>query len=796
FIANNGVNALLVGGLNMPLSCTSAPDGCVIASTQSPITVADSNAEGQLSGWRAFGAGLPNALIEELAYNPTVDVLTAGLVGRGAWVLYDATSLFPQATILKFGLANNNSTPDAALLTNGTVGSRPLIKYGTGTLTIAGNASYTGSTTIDDGTLQLGAGGASGSILGNVTFCTSAADPLCNATESKFLVVDRSDAYTFGGLIAGPGQLVQAGSGTLILTGNSGGFLGPTLAAGGALVIGPGAKLGGSVTVENHALVGGYGTIGGALANPSGIVMPGGSIGTLSVGGNYVQGSGGALLTLLGRGAASVLAVGGKASLAGTLDLAAAPGAGPAPFGKMVILTAGRGVIGTFGQVMDLSILPASVLYTASAVDVQLGGFAGGTGNTAAIVTALNAAVPTATGDFAAALGLALTLPAAQLQQTLASFGGPIYGNMAQVSLADRRLFLSAMDRRIGLLSGDAPAGANEGGRGGGIPGGIPGGVASLWGRGGNAMQLATLGEAIDDPNGAAAGEPGTAAAPPCNLWARGFGQFGSIGNSGVAPGSNYSTGGGTIGADLIRDPDSLFGVAVGGGQSSLSVNTLPESGTIGFVQLGAYGAHALGRGFAIDGAGILAHDFYDVSRSIVLPGAPRAATSSHGGNDVVADVGFSRPFLADDWQVMPRAGLAYFHIGQSAFSEAGAGGVDLAVAPNPLDAMFSRVGVTIARPMASGDTELRSEIRLAWTHNFLDTADRFGASFIGAGAAGFGQVGPAVGRDAAELGVGLSFAIAQDAVPGRMSGFVHYDATLASHETANTFAAGLRLNW
>src|SRR5215813_7942313 len=38
FIANNGVNALLVGGLDTPLSCTSAPNGCLIANNQSPVT--------------------------------------------------------------------------------------------------------------------------------------------------------------------------------------------------------------------------------------------------------------------------------------------------------------------------------------------------------------------------------------------------------------------------------------------------------------------------------------------------------------------------------------------------------------------------------------------------------------------------------------------------------------------------------------------------------------------------------------------------------------------------------------
>jgi hypothetical protein len=60
FLTNNGVNALLVGGLNTPLACDSSPNGCVISPQQSPITVADSDSNGNLMGWRAFGQGLPN----------------------------------------------------------------------------------------------------------------------------------------------------------------------------------------------------------------------------------------------------------------------------------------------------------------------------------------------------------------------------------------------------------------------------------------------------------------------------------------------------------------------------------------------------------------------------------------------------------------------------------------------------------------------------------------------------------------------------------------------------------------
>ena len=79
FITNNGVNALMVGGLSST------------ANAQSQISVADSDANGNLSGWRLYGSGLPNALVSQMSYNPLVDVLTISAVGRGAWALYDVT---------------------------------------------------------------------------------------------------------------------------------------------------------------------------------------------------------------------------------------------------------------------------------------------------------------------------------------------------------------------------------------------------------------------------------------------------------------------------------------------------------------------------------------------------------------------------------------------------------------------------------------------------------------------------------------------------------------------------------
>jgi autotransporter-associated beta strand protein len=147
--------------------------------------------------------------VSALSYNPAVDVLAVGTFGRGVFALYDVTSYFPQATVLQFGLADNDSQPDASFLTdgtnlNGTGFSRPLNKYGTGTLTIADGATYTGGTTIFGGALQLGNGGMGGSILGNVAFCSDATNSLCDASTNKMLVFNRSDTYTFDGAISHP----------------------------------------------------------------------------------------------------------------------------------------------------------------------------------------------------------------------------------------------------------------------------------------------------------------------------------------------------------------------------------------------------------------------------------------------------------------------------------------------------------------------------------------------------------------------------------------------------------------
>ena len=112
-----------------------------------------------------------------------------------------------------------------------------------GTLVLTGANTYSAGTTISGGTLQLGNGGASGSILGNV---------IDNAT----LAFDRRDTVTFANLISGTGKLTQLGTGTTILTANNT-YTGGTTITAGTLQIGNGGTAGSIVgdVIDNSALI-------------------------------------------------------------------------------------------------------------------------------------------------------------------------------------------------------------------------------------------------------------------------------------------------------------------------------------------------------------------------------------------------------------------------------------------------------------------------------------------------------------------------------------------------------------
>ncbi|MFO6298276.1 autotransporter family protein [Rahnella selenatireducens] len=85
-------------------------------------------------------------------------------------------------------------------------GDGEIIVSGTGVLTLAGNDTFAGTTIIDIGsTLQLGDGGTTGSVAGDIT-------------DNGTLVFNHGNTSTLANTISGSGSLIQSGTGTLTLT--------------------------------------------------------------------------------------------------------------------------------------------------------------------------------------------------------------------------------------------------------------------------------------------------------------------------------------------------------------------------------------------------------------------------------------------------------------------------------------------------------------------------------------------------------------------------------------------------
>ncbi|WP_313389298.1 autotransporter outer membrane beta-barrel domain-containing protein [Achromobacter aegrifaciens] len=205
-----------------------------------------------------------------LNFNRTDSVTFAGLIsgsgvvnqnGTGATIL-TANNTYTGGTAITAGtlqLGNGGTTGaivgnvanDGALVFNrsntlalaGQIsGSGSVSQIGTGTTVLTGDNTYTGGTTISAGTLQLGNGGGSGAILGNVT-------------NNGALAFNRSDTVAFPGLISGSGAVNQIGAGTTILTADNT-YTGGTTISAGTLQLGNGGTSGAILgnVVDNGAL--------------------------------------------------------------------------------------------------------------------------------------------------------------------------------------------------------------------------------------------------------------------------------------------------------------------------------------------------------------------------------------------------------------------------------------------------------------------------------------------------------------------------------------------------------------
>jgi len=232
-------------------------------------------------------------------------------------------------------------------------GAGTLSKAGSGTLILTGSNTYSGGTTITGGTLQLGNGGASGSIAGDV---------VGNGT----FAINRSDTFAFGGVISGSGAFAQIGPGTTILTATNT-YSGGTAINSGVLAVAADANLG----AASGGLAFGGGTLqflSGFATNRAVTLNAGG--GAFDTNGNNatlagtISGAGG--LTKIGAG---TLTLSGASSYSG----ATAVNAGTLQAGAANAFAPGSAFTVASGAALDLNNFNQTIGSLAGAGNVTLG---------------------------------------------------------------------------------------------------------------------------------------------------------------------------------------------------------------------------------------------------------------------------------------------------------------------------------------------------------------------------------------------------------------------------------------
>ncbi|MFZ1179929.1 MAG: autotransporter-associated beta strand repeat-containing protein, partial [Herbaspirillum sp.] len=272
-------------------------------------------------------------------------------------------------------------------------GAGSLIAAGGGTTILTGDNTYAGGTTISAGTLQLGNGGSSGSIVGNII-------------DNAALVIKRSDSVTLAGVISGTGTLTQAGGGTTILTGDNT-YAGGTTISAGTLQLGDG---------------GSSGSIVGNITDNAALVINRGENVTLA---GVISGSG--TLTQAGSGTTILTAnntyAGGTTISAGTLSIANDANLGAA--GSSLTIASGGTLLTTAGIVSarNVNLTGNGTIDNGGNVDTFSGVFSG-----AGSLTVAGSGTIILTADNTYAGGT--TISAGTLQLGDGGGGGSIVGNI------------------------------------------------------------------------------------------------------------------------------------------------------------------------------------------------------------------------------------------------------------------------------------------------------------------------------------------------------------------------------
>jgi len=724
-------------------------------------TTANNTVDGGSGTWSAAGTNWTNVAADgNGVYDPsallifagtagtvTVDGDVAGSLPLGAGLQFaddgfvvqgDELSLSAAHTAFRVGDGTLAGATYVATIASNLTGAGGLDKTDLGALILTGTNTYTGLTTIDDGTLRLGNGGTSGSVVGDIV----------NEAE---LVFDRSDDIVFGGELSGTGSNRFIGAGMTTLTADSSGFAGEVSVSGGTLRIAATGSLGASLlTVEADGSLSGPGTIAGGVT-VLGTLAPGGAtLGTLTVGGDVAFDAGSIFRVRIAADGHNDAVAATTASLDGGVTVSAIDAHTSYVNGQSyTILTASdsNGVSGTFDGATILNnsaFLAPTLSYGANTVVLTMAVTADFTSvtdtyNQTQAAGALNDLEQT--GDALVAFNELAMLDPDEARAAFDLTSGEVHAagqhvideTFALFSRILRDRARSGLPREAADFStplGYAPTALS-------MPGVVP----------------------IDDPNLAALVQPAPRA------WLTPLGGRGEIEADGNASALDWKLGGlaaGYEGPVEVATGAAWIGFGFGYLGSRSAIDDLLSTHDTEDFALGAYGGWSDGP-WSVSGSLAYMASSIATSRTIAFGSVDRIAAAKYWAHSVGVSGEAAYTFdIAPDMTLSPLATLDASWSGHDGFEETGAGALNLGGEAESWGRFDVGIGVALAYVMPTEVGLLKLEGRVVWEHGFADATPSQSLLFEGSPTL-FSVRGPDAGRDRLHVGAGLSLDVSDD---------------------------------
>ncbi|TNB48513.1 autotransporter domain-containing protein, partial [Martelella lutilitoris] len=646
------------------------------------------------------------------------------------------------STARTFQLTGNGGTIDIAAgadtltatgrFVNATGQTGSLTKTGSGTLVMTDDNTYTGKTTVEDGTLQLGNGGATGSLVGDIAINTNA-----------IVDVMRSANWVFNGELSGAGRFNQMGTGTTTLTADSSAFSGTTTVSNGGLSVS--GKLGGETTVTGNGLLSGNGLLDRVAAIKGGRITAGttDSIDTLSMNTlSFAPGSG-LYANVVSKNTADgvetkadLLDASGAVTVSGGQVTVAAEGGSVVDGTTVTIVSSddsvtrtdadGDGTAGFNSDVASTSaFVGADIGYTANTVFLTLKdltnngttlcipGLTANQCNTAGGINSLGPNDPL--------VKIIKGLPKDQLGPSLDQLSGEGYSSIASAMVDDSRYVRDATNTRLRQTYRDPQKPAPS--------------MAS------NYAEVDGTGQTLAED------APGTGA------WMTAYGSWSDYKATGDTAEMKNNVGGVFIGADIPVFDTMRFGAVAGYGSSSYDISARGTSATSNDWTFGLYG------GGDFDNWGInfgTAYTWHRVSadRRIVIPGLSEQESADYGAGtyQVYGDVDYMFE-LASNFAAGPFADAAYVNQQTDGFTETG-GMAALTRAGSDMNTGFTTLGVRTSYALESESFTGQVVASAGWRRGYGDLEGVGSLAF--AGGTAFEITGAPIAKDQAIFNVGL----------------------------------------